>query len=89
MHWKTLGLCGASAIAMAGSAMAQEAASTATPATAPKAETFTVDEIIVSARRREESVQDVPLVVNAVSAGALAKNNVREFKDVATLVPGL
>ncbi|MCW1431169.1 TonB-dependent receptor [Novosphingobium sp. JCM 18896] len=47
------------------------------------------NEIVVSARRREESLQDVPLVVNAVTADTLDKLNIREFKDVATLVPGL
>lgn len=46
-------------------------------------------EIVVSARRREESLQDVPLVVNAVQAETLDKLNIREFKDVAALVPGL
>src|SRR5262245_34943956 len=46
-------------------------------------------EIIVTARRKEESAQDVPLVVNAVPAATLDKLNIREFKDVATLVPGL
>lgn len=46
-------------------------------------------EIIVTARRKEESAQDVPLVVNAVPAATLNKLNIRDFKDVATLVPGL
>lgn len=47
------------------------------------------EEIVVSARRREESAQDVPLVVNAVTSEMLDKLNIREFKDVAALVPGL
>ena len=46
-------------------------------------------EIVVSARRRDESAQDVPLVVNAVSSESLDKLNIREFKDVQALVPGL
>ena len=46
-------------------------------------------EIIVTARRKEESAQDVPLVVNALPAATLDKLNIRDFKDVATLVPGL
>ncbi|MEJ5976322.1 TonB-dependent receptor [Novosphingobium sp. PS1R-30] len=50
---------------------------------------FSDNEIVVSARRREESLQDVPLVVNAVTAETLDKLNIREFKDVASLVPGL
>jgi iron complex outermembrane receptor protein len=50
---------------------------------------ITDGEIVVSARRREESAQDVPLVVNAVTSEALDKLNIREFKDVQSLVPGL
>lgn len=50
---------------------------------------FVTNEIIVEARRRDESVQDVPLVVQAVTAQNLADLNIREFKDVQALVPGL
>lgn len=49
----------------------------------------TVDEIIVQARRRSESIQDVPVVVQAVTSQELADLNVREFQDVQSLVPGL
>lgn len=67
-------------------AMAQEA-----PAAAPAAETSTtaLTEIIVTARRRDESVQDVPQVVNAVTSDAIQKVNIRNFTEVQTLVPGL
>lgn len=47
------------------------------------------DEIIVSARRRDEGVQDVPLVVNAVTAETIDKLNLRDGTDVQNLVPGL
>src|SRR5579864_7190134 len=46
-------------------------------------------DIIVSARRREERLQDVPKVVNAVTSEDLRKNNVEKFEDVSTIVPGL
>ncbi len=46
-------------------------------------------DIIVTARRREESIQDVPAVVNAVTAAEVAKLNLRDFQEVSTLVPGL
>lgn len=46
-------------------------------------------EIVVQARRRDESAQDVPLVVNAVTSESLAKLNIRDFRDVETVVPGL
>ena len=46
-------------------------------------------EIVVHARRRDELAQDVPLVVNAVTSESLAKLNIRDFRDVETVVPGL
>ncbi|MCB2079800.1 MAG: TonB-dependent receptor, partial [Novosphingobium sp.] len=47
------------------------------------------DTIIVTARRREESVQDIPLVVNAVSAEEIQSLNLQDAKEVQSLVPGL
>jgi iron complex outermembrane receptor protein len=46
-------------------------------------------DIIVTARRREESAQDVPSVVNAVTSDDISKLNLREFTEVKSLVPGL
>lgn len=46
-------------------------------------------EIIVQARRRDESIQDVPLVVNAVTAESISKLNIQQFQEVQSLVPGL
>lgn len=45
--------------------------------------------IIVTARRREESVQDIPLVVNAVSSEDIQNLNLQDAKEVQSLVPGL
>lgn len=45
--------------------------------------------IIVEARRKDEDIQDVPLVVQAVTSQELQKLNVRDFQDVQRLVPGL
>jgi iron complex outermembrane recepter protein len=46
-------------------------------------------DIIVQARRREESVQDVPLVVNAVSSESIEKLNIRDGTEIQSLVAGL
>ena len=48
-----------------------------------------VEEIIVTARRRAESLQDVPQTVNAVTNEAIEKLNLLEFEDIQTIVPGL
>lgn len=68
-------------------AMAQEAS----PASAARgAETsVSTDVIIVTARRRDEDIQQVPAVIDAVTADEVAKLNIRDFKDVAAVVPGL
>jgi len=46
-------------------------------------------EIVVSARRRNEAVQDVPQTINVVTAADVEKLNLRTFEDIATIVPGL
>jgi len=48
-----------------------------------------IDEIIVTARRKWESVQDVPQSVNVVNSDAIEKLNVLKFEDMQALVPGL
>ena len=47
------------------------------------------NEIIVSARRRDESLQDVPQTVNVVTAEQVDKLNIRNFQEIAAIVPGL
>ncbi|MDE2303384.1 MAG: TonB-dependent receptor plug domain-containing protein [Sphingomonadales bacterium] len=47
------------------------------------------DTIIVQARRRDERLQDVPLVINAVTQATLQKDNIQQFQDITTVVPGL
>jgi len=47
------------------------------------------NEIIVTARRRDESVQDVPQTVNVVTADQVDKLNLRNFTDIQNVVPGL
>src|SRR3546814_20207845 len=46
------------------------------------------DDIVVTARRREESAQSVPVSVTAFSAAALEQRNVRELQDINALTPG-
>lgn len=58
----------------------------ATPAMAQDAEG---GEIVVTARNKIEKLQDVPLVINALSGDQLIREGIRDLKDVATKVPGL
>src|SRR5688500_78661 len=48
-----------------------------------------VDEIIVTAQKREQSLQDVPIVVTSLPAALLENTGVRDIKDMQILTPGL
>ncbi len=45
--------------------------------------------IVVSAQKREENLQDVPLAITAVSEETLRANNVTNFVGLSNLTPGL
>lgn len=61
-----------------------------TPAAAQDANAydFGLEEIIVTARRRSESVQDIPLTVQAFSASEIERRQIRTVEDVAKYTPG-
>ncbi len=59
-------------------------------AQAPAAEGVSGErDIVVSARRRDEDAQDVPVVVQAVTTEQIGKLNLRKFEDISSVVPGL
>jgi iron complex outermembrane receptor protein len=85
----TAAFLGASLSVLASVASAQTAP-TAAPATAAVGgEDVSLAEIVVTARRRSESLQEVPITVNAVTSEALQKLNLKQFSDIASVVPGL
>jgi iron complex outermembrane receptor protein len=53
------------------------------------AEEATLGEIVVTARRRSESLQEVPQTVNAIPADTIQKLSLTTFQDIQTVVPGL
>jgi outer membrane receptor protein involved in Fe transport len=90
MSRKSSVFAGASAlilIAAAGGASAQapSAAAQGTPAAA----TASVAELVVTAQKREQRLQDVPVVVTVLTEKKLAANNVQSVADLVTLTPGL
>jgi iron complex outermembrane receptor protein len=48
-----------------------------------------VEELIVTAQRRGENLQDVPIAVESVTAGQLATKGVTDTKALSAVVPGL
>ncbi len=51
--------------------------------------TAALDEIVVTARKRQEGMRDVPFTVRAVSAATLEDWGATQLSDYATYVPGL
>lgn len=49
----------------------------------------TVEEIVVTAQRRTQSMQDVPLSVSAISGEKLAEGSIRDAQDLLGNIPGL
>lgn len=47
-----------------------------------------MDEIIVTATRREESIQDVPIAVSAFDGDFIENARIQTFDDVLSLIPG-
>ena len=48
-----------------------------------------VGEVIVTATRRAENVQDVPMNVTPITSETLQDHNIFNFEDIETLTPGL
>mgnify|MGYP002343967075 FL=1 len=47
-----------------------------------------VEEIVVTARKREENILDVPLAITALSANDIEDKGIGEFKDIIAFTPG-
>jgi iron complex outermembrane receptor protein len=89
MRAGTLNLLAGSGLALIASAASAQT-QPATGAAAASAETsFGLEEIIVTARRKAESLQDVPQTVDAVTADEIEKLSFQQFTDVQAIVPGL
>lgn len=61
----------------------------AIPQQAPAQESMTLEEIIVTATKREESLQNVPIAVTAFDATTLTELGMKSFEDFAMMVPNL
>ena len=78
MHNRHMWLAAASALAMAGTA-----------GTAFAQEGNAVEEVVVTAQKRAENIQDVPLSIMAVSSKAMEAKNVVNVRGLERIVPNL
>ncbi len=68
------------------------AMSVATPALAQAAgqgATTGIEEIVVTAQRRAERLEDVPMAVTALTSGALERANVNNMHEIGRIAPGV
>lgn len=77
------------ACASVGALVLGMAAITPVRASAAEAGASTVDEVLVTARRKEERLIDVPVAVTALTGKALQQYDVTAVGDIATFVPSM
>lgn len=75
-------------VAIPAAAQAQEFEE-AQPATSASEDTFQGNEIVVTATKREQTLQDVPVAVTVTTAQVIERAFIRDIKDLATVVPSL
>jgi len=72
-------------ILVSGAALADDSTTPATPTAAASS----LEEVIVTATRREQSVESVPISIDAFSADQLASSDIKGIEGIAALTPGL
>jgi outer membrane receptor protein involved in Fe transport len=71
------------------SAQADPAVADTQNAAAPSAESGGLEEIIVTAQRRAQNLQSVPISIQAFSKDELAQGYIKSIDDISALTPGL
>jgi iron complex outermembrane recepter protein len=95
MFKREAGSLSVSALAALGYALPAAAQTAQTPqaiqvAEAPAAEqSVALEEVVVTARRREESLQDVPVSITAISGAQLEQRGLTSVQDLRTIAPGV
>lgn len=77
-------LAGASTLAISTQVCAQEAAATASAPVQPQG----IQEIVVTAQKRSEAINDVPLSITAASGDKLQEQGITNVSDLVKIVPG-
>jgi iron complex outermembrane receptor protein len=72
-----------------GSASAAAAANTAAPAAPADPSKQQLETVVVTANKRIEKLEHVPMAISVLTDQILQRNNVREFADVINLTPAL
>ncbi|AYJ85289.1 hypothetical protein D3Y57_04530 (plasmid) [Sphingomonas paeninsulae] len=78
----------ATAKAQNAAASAPNSAETTTASTASEASRTSLDDIVVTARKVAENLQDIPVAVTAYTGAGLTQQNAVRIPDIARLTPG-
>jgi len=89
MNKLSLYLCSASVVAFSCAGTVAHAAAVADAAAEAASPPAQIEEVIVTARRVSESLQEVPVAVTALSAAALKQRNVSQVSDLQFSIPNL
>ena len=76
-------------ISAAVAALTTGAAPAAFAAAAEPSNTTQIEEVVVTAQRRSENIQDVPVSVQAVSAAQIEREGVKQTADLARITPNV
>jgi len=82
-------LATATAAALLLASCAAQAQSTLAPAGPAAQSPAELDRIVVTAQKREQQVQDVPIAITAYSGEFLERYDLTDFSDIGNFIPGL
>lgn len=87
-----LALCGVASAQTTAKVDADRSKSVATPVTKPATlapEVARIESVVVSANKRIEKLENVPMAISVLDEAALERNNIREMGDIIELTPAL
>lgn len=89
-HLNSMRLCAAAlAVSVSSAAMAQASPAESDDQATAEARSGGIEDIVVTAQRRSENLQDVPIAVAAFNADTIAARRITTTQDLKALVPSL
>ena len=82
-------LAAAACVGIASPSWAQQASASSTASKSQQSDSQSIDEIVVTAQKRSERIQDVPLSITAYSGQQLVEQGVTDVTEIAQETPGV
>ncbi|HNR22054.1 MAG TPA: TonB-dependent receptor [Steroidobacteraceae bacterium] len=76
-------------LAASGTAIGQTADTEEATAAEADDTKFSIEEVIVTARKRDESILEVPIAITALTADDISRSNITSIRDLNNFAPGL